>query len=285
MIKTAVCLINYNAYSDTLACVESLCKESCHIVVVDNGSSNDSVEQLQRAWNDEVCVWTTDDERTFNQVATSAHCRVHLILSKKNGGFAYGNNLLLRFVRQHLDCPYVLWLNNDTEVPEGFIGTLEQAALKHGDSSVAIAAEERNFYTGQRRHSGVHYLNLPTGLAFPFPLWPSHRYICGACLFTSVTAPEWDESYFLYYEDADYAFRLKQSGFQIVSTAETYYLHKQGVSTGQHRETVLKSMWHFYRLHYPRLRPLVRMIRAIQYLLCGNKTALSALNNSYESAR
>lgn len=285
MIQTAVCLINYNAYQDTLACVESLRKGACHIVVVDNGSTNDSVEQMRQAWGDDVSVWNTDDEHTFHAVSLSAHGRVHLLLSQRNGGFAYGNNLLLRFVRSHLSTPFVLWLNNDTEVPEQFVETLERTALQHGKTSVAIAAEERNFYTGERRHAGFHYLNLPTGLAFSRPLWPSHRYICGACLFTSVEAPEWDESYFLYYEDADYAFRLRQAGFRLVSTAETYYLHKQGASTGQHRETVLKSMWHFYRLHYPHLRGWVRIVRAIQYRLCGNKTALSALNKSYESAR
>lgn len=284
-MRTAVCLINYNAFTDTIACVESLRNEPCHIVVVDNGSTNDSVAQMQQAWQGEVNVWTTDEAHTFQQVARVESPRVHLILSKKNGGFAYGNNVLLRFVKQQIACTYVLWLNNDTEVPSGFINTLEQTASQQGTAQVALAAEERNFYTGKRRHSGIHHLNLPTGLAFSFPLWPSHRYICGACLFTSVDAPEWDESYFLYYEDADYAFRLQQNGYQMKATSDTHYLHKQGVSTGQHRETVLRSMWHFYTLHYPRLRPWVRAIRAIQYLLSGNKTALSALNNSYESAR
>lgn len=282
-MQTAVCIINYNAYNDTLACVQSLWNEACDIVVIDNGSKNDAVEHLRQQWQADASEWCYQDG-SFLPVTTPEAPRLHFILSEKNGGFAYGNNVLQQFVKQYLDSSAVLWLNNDTEVPEGFVSTLEHEYARY-QVPTAIAAEERNFYTKQRRHSGMHFLNLPTGLAFTHRLPLSHAYLCGACIMTSVDAPEWNEDYFLYFEDADYAIRLREKGYQLVTTDKTHYFHKQGVSTGGNREVVLKSMWHFYTLHFPRYKRLVRIIRSIQYRVCGNKEAYFSLNRYYESSR
>ncbi|MDO4190520.1 MAG: glycosyltransferase family 2 protein [Bacteroidales bacterium] len=284
-METAVCLINYNAYQDTLACVESLRCQHCYIVVVDNCSTNDSVAQLTNAWGNDVVVWHLEQKNFVLQTPLKENVSIHLVVSDTNGGFAYGNNVLLTFVKLHLSAKYILWLNNDTVVPENFIDVLQNEIAATNTERVALAVEERNYYTKSYRHSGFHYLNLLTGLAFPRRVMPSHKYICGACLFTSVNAPTWNENYFLYYEDADYAMRLKSAGYKMVATKQTYYLHKQGVSTGQHPETIFKSMCLFYRTHFPHLLPIARCLRSLQYKLNGNKKALDALIKCYDTAR
>ena len=93
-IKHAVVLVNYKGWADTIVCVNSIkkCKDDPHIIVVDNGSPDDSVSQLKKAFPD-----------------------LDLIASPTNLGFSAGNNLgIKRALRKGAQVVYIL--NNDTEV-------------------------------------------------------------------------------------------------------------------------------------------------------------------------
>lgn len=93
-------ILHYMAGQDTVECVESIIKastESEHnisIVVVDNGSTNDSYEFLKRELenNDKVMLLHSDD----------------------NLGFAKGNNIGFRYAKHQLKADFIVMLNNDT---------------------------------------------------------------------------------------------------------------------------------------------------------------------------
>ena len=54
-----IILVNYNGCEDTIECVQSLSEmdyEEYRIVVVDNGSSDDSLEKLNLIRNDKIIV-------------------------------------------------------------------------------------------------------------------------------------------------------------------------------------------------------------------------------------
>ncbi len=74
-------VLNYNGYSDTMECVGSLRKSirpekvDYQIVVVDNHSTDDSYELLQKALPEEVV----------------------LLQSSRNAGYAYGNNVGIKY--------------------------------------------------------------------------------------------------------------------------------------------------------------------------------------------
>lgn len=93
-IKHAVVLVNYKGWKDTVVCVKSIKKsqDAPHIIVVDNGSPNESVAELKKAFPD-----------------------LDLIEAGTNIGFSAGNNL---GIKQALDlgAEVVHILNNDTEV-------------------------------------------------------------------------------------------------------------------------------------------------------------------------
>ena len=97
MCKIAVVILNYLNYKDTLECVESINKQfykDIEIIIVDNGSKNDSFEQINNKFN---------------------NCKkVHIIKSDKNLGFAKGNNLGIDYARLKLNCNFILLVNNDT---------------------------------------------------------------------------------------------------------------------------------------------------------------------------
>ena len=100
--KIGTVVLNYRNYQETLDCVASLkCQNYPEhaIVVVENGSGNESAQVLQEAFD--------------------GKSQITLIVSQKNLGFAKGNNLGIRHAREKLGCDYVFVLNSDTIVPDG----------------------------------------------------------------------------------------------------------------------------------------------------------------------
>lgn len=80
-------ILNYKTYEEAAACAESILStqtwKNMHIVIVDNGSGNGSEEWLVEHFIDEK--------------------RVRVIASGENLGFARGNNLGIRYAREHYD--------------------------------------------------------------------------------------------------------------------------------------------------------------------------------------
>lgn len=96
MEKVGVVILNYLNYKDTIECIESIKSdiyENKEIVVVDNGSSNESWEELNKLYKG---------------------TNIHLIRSDENLGFAKGNNIGIRYATNKLNCKFVLVVNNDT---------------------------------------------------------------------------------------------------------------------------------------------------------------------------
>ena len=93
--KVFVIMINYNAYNETLACVASLRQQTYNdlsIVIVDNFSTNESVQIIEKNCQD--CI---------------------LVKSSINLGFSGGNNLGAQKAIE-LGADYMIFLNNDTEL-------------------------------------------------------------------------------------------------------------------------------------------------------------------------
>ena len=105
--KVAVIILHWNNYEDTCNCLYSLRAATYRnllTVVVDNASSNDSVERLR---------------------AEFPEC--HFIMNPANYGFAKGNNEGIRYILEQ-NADYVMLLNNDTVVEPGFLEPLISAA-------------------------------------------------------------------------------------------------------------------------------------------------------------
>ena len=98
MPKVVIVVLNYCAYEETINCVRSIQKhctlEAINIVIVDNGSSNDSYQILKNEF------------REIKEIV--------IVRSEKNVGFAKGNNIGIKIARQQLGADFVLLLNSDT---------------------------------------------------------------------------------------------------------------------------------------------------------------------------
>lgn len=103
-----IVILNYNNAGRTADCLESILKHNSapvRVAVVDNASTDDSVEMLK--------VWQNGHPDVFE-----------LIVSPENGGYARGNNLGLEYFGKDEDVDKVLILNNDVIFTEDIIPTL-----------------------------------------------------------------------------------------------------------------------------------------------------------------
>ena len=100
MQEVSVVIPNFNGISFIADCLDSLKKQTWtnfEVIVVDNGSTDGSREVVQSGYPD-----------------------VHLIPLAENTGFCHAVNVGI----EATDTPYVILLNNDTQVHPDFVGEM-----------------------------------------------------------------------------------------------------------------------------------------------------------------
>lgn len=103
--SVAIIIVNWNGYSFTQSCLRSLQAgtfSDFHIILVDNASSDGSVEKLKEEFG----------QATY-------------LVNEKNLGFTGGNNVGIQHALQQ-GFQYIMLLNNDTEVEPDFLEHLYQ---------------------------------------------------------------------------------------------------------------------------------------------------------------
>lgn len=96
MEKVAIVVLNYLNYEDTIECIASIKKmeyDLAGIVIVDNGSTNESYDILKRRYNREK--------------------NISVLRAGKNYGFAKGNNIGIKVARERYRADFVYIVNND----------------------------------------------------------------------------------------------------------------------------------------------------------------------------
>ena len=222
-MKTAVILLNWNGADDTVMCLDSLAnaRGDFFTVVVDNGSSDDSVKRLR-------------------QYKDSSSLDIRLLELDRNYGFAGGNNRGVRLASEDKPDAYLL-LNNDTEVTPDFLERLEGFISAHKDYS--ILTPRINYYydkskiwncggtlrLGFRKYryagcnedkvKGKDFLHI--------------SFITGCALFClpSVLEPDGTlltERFFFGEEDFDFSMRMKKRGLKMACVMDSVIYHKVG---------------------------------------------------------
>jgi hypothetical protein len=221
-----IVVLNWNGADDTLTCLNSLQElhyQDCRLVVVDNGSTDGSLERIR------TTIWA----RT-----------VTILENGTNLGYAGGNNVGIRYALEQ-DAAFILLLNNDTVVDPQLIDALIHAAERYPDDGIFGATI---FYL--ERPDTVWFQGakwLPDALDFTWPgqgLSPGVSaladeetdYVCGAAMFFRAEIARkigvLDERFFLVFEESDWCFRARRAsyGCRMVSAAKVW--HKIGASFG-----------------------------------------------------
>ncbi|RFM26689.1 glycosyltransferase family 2 protein [Deminuibacter soli] len=295
MDKVYIVLLNYNAWQDTVACIQSILKQSYaqyEIVVVDNMSTNDSRTQLI-TWARQLPAaqgWQLlqYNHLQFDTITGNPQPVISFIWSDKNGGFAYGNNIGMRYSLQQTG-PHFIWLlNNDTVVFEDTLTNMvrffiqQQAVQKtgmagclqlyyHDPSQVQIMYGRYNYRFGLASEYGAR---MPLQQAQQLPDVPVD-YLSGACMLTHSSVIEriglMSEDYFLFFEELDLAVRLKNAGYALVYCKDARILHKHGVSIngGTTSGTRPFADYHHFRSEYIFVRKYYRRYILFYLLVTG----------------
>jgi GT2 family glycosyltransferase len=221
-----IIVLNWNGLVDTKACLASLRRlhySAARIVVVDNASSDGSVDAIRR---------------------DSANNGVEIIEAKRNLGYAGGNNLGIRHALDQ-SADFVLVLNNDTTVDPTLLDELLAAADRAPDAGCFgpwiyyMHDPERLWFTRSDWSSDIAAFTAPWKGRLGSELsneTTSTEYVCGAALFFRAAVARkiglLDERFFLVYEDSDWSFRARRAGFACVSVPKARVWHKVGTSFG-----------------------------------------------------
>jgi GT2 family glycosyltransferase len=224
-----ILLVNWNGKNDTLACLASLRKASYqprHILVVDNASTDGSVEAIRAQFPE-----------------------VEVLANPRNERFAAANNQGMQMALQ-AGAELVLLLNNDTEVAPDFLDHLVQAVHSRDDAGMAapkiyyhhnpnllwFAGGKINLWTGRIWHRGLRQLEFPEQMQHVSAAPEVVDYLTGCAILAKRACIDkiggLDENYFMYAEDADWCWRARQAGFVCVYQPTAKIWHKVGASAG-----------------------------------------------------
>jgi GT2 family glycosyltransferase len=276
MDEVCICIVNYNNGPMTIQCIQSVFKQTFDhykIIIIDNASTDRSVSKIRSFLQNSNYPFSeiAYSNQTFSR--TDSFSKVMIIQADINGGYSFGNNVAIQYARKISAFTHLLIINNDVQLEDHFLEKMmtcfhhSQSCLK--SDKIAMGATEFRI-SGKVNHRGYHHLNLFTGLSLSFPVFPSFKYIVGACIFLPMEAPLMDESFFLYYDDAQYSKILKASGYLLKTCSKAKYIHDISHTTRKEKSMhihAFRSMKLFYRKHYPVYLPVVLIIRTIANLI------------------
>jgi N-acetylglucosaminyl-diphospho-decaprenol L-rhamnosyltransferase len=257
----SIIIVSFDARADIERCLESLhhpAPETPHeIVVVDNASSDGSVEAARR-WPD-----------------------VRVLETGANLGFARANNIGIRASSGDT----LLLLNSDTIVPAGAVDRMMADLRRHPDAAVVgprlVDANGRAELSFGRMIGPANELRqklLVRGQAAGVSLISSYvdritreegspDWVSGACLLVSRRDAEaaglLDERFFMYAEDVDFCAAIRANGRRIRFTPAAEIVHLRGRSRASADEATTRayrrSQIAFYEKHHPAWAPWLRL--------------------------
>lgn len=238
-MKLLIVVVNFRSASLTADALTSLVPEfdlvqSCHVVVVDNASGDDSIETLS------ALIRRTPELTT----------KVTLVPAPRNGGFSYGNNVGIRhWLDGNAPPEYVLLLNPDTVVRPSAIRELVQFMDTQSEAGIAGSRLEDPDGTPQR--SAFRFPSVPGELEGTISFGPATRllsrwvvappvsdeihqtdWVAGASMIVRWSVIEriglLDENYFMYFEEVDFCLQAKRAGWPCWYVPTSHVVHLVG---------------------------------------------------------
>lgn len=210
MALVSVVVLNWNGGELLKKCLESLQKNTEYpdyeVIVVDNGSEDGSQELVRKDFPD-----------------------IRLIENEKNLGFAKGNNRGIKAGEGE----YIFLLNNDTEVTKGWLTELVKVAAS--DPAIGIVGCRLEYPDGEVQHAGGYVTSAGIAKHYTSGGQREVEYVTGAALLIKKGVIEeigyLDEKFSpFYFEEMDWCFRAKKSGYKIIYSPNAEIVHHESFS-------------------------------------------------------
>ncbi len=272
MLDLGIVIVNWNTKELLRRCLQTVLASTgdftFKVVLVDNASTDGSADMVRAEFP-----------------------TVEVIASPTNGGFSYGNNLGLKAFGYRgkgdvdADAPrYALLLNPDTEVPSTSLYDMVKFMDSRPEIGVAgpkLVLEDGSLDVACRRSFPTPMVSFYrfSGLSKLFPHNPRFgRYnmtfvdpdvelevdsVVGAYMQVRREAIRdaglLDELFFMYGEDLDWAYRIKEAGWKVFYHPQVMVKHIKRASSRRSKKAQFefqRAMLIFYRKHYRRTTPL-----------------------------
>jgi len=225
--SVAAIVLNYNGREVTLQALESLTKmtyPNYDVVVVDNGSTDDSFQAVEEAFP-----------------------QVFQVRTEINKGAASGCNLGIRWAMER-EYDYLLILNNDIEVDPAML--TELVTLAQGDPTIGcVGPKEYYYWDRQRIWSAGGRLRFRESITRErgdgeidqgqYDQDEEMDYINGCAMLVRREVVDavglWDPIFHLAVEDADFCTRMKQRGYSCWYAHRAQLWHMVGYATGVYK--------------------------------------------------
>lgn len=250
---------NYNGHAFLKDCLEALTpqlREDIHVLVVDNGSTDESVSYLK------------------------SYEGIEMLLLPENTGFCGAVNAGIKASRTK----YVILLNNDTKVLPGYV-----------DGLIAAMEKDERIFSGSARMLQMHVPELiddagdeycALGWAFargkgkPASAYEKHTEVFAACggasIYRRAVFDEigyFDDHHFAYLEDIDIGYRARIFGYRNVYVPEAKVLHFGSGSSGSRYNTFKVKLSSRNSVYLPwKNMPLVQLVLNAPFLVLGYLT-------------
>lgn len=260
---TTVIIVNWNAYEDTIQCLNSVLQishtqKSVNIVIVDNNSLDNSHKKINEYLKghdsleeqENFPLKSTERIKQVSVYQTNIDPinKVVLIRAYKNYGFSGGNNVGLRYSFLNLKSDYYWILNNDTLVTKDALSSMIKRMKE--DENICICGSTILRLDDKKTVQcyGGSYYSLFSGRGWSYKEGTKYdakvnntlveskiNYICGASMILKASFIQrinyFCEDYFLYNEEIDLTMRLKEAE-KIAVAVDAIIYHKIGATIG-----------------------------------------------------
>lgn len=276
-MKLSIIIVNYNTVNLLRDCINNLTgiNPNYEIIVVDNGSTDGSAHMVENEFSDDPRI---------------------LLIKNENKGIAHANNLALK----HASGKYILHLGTDA-YPKPYVIKELMLYLERfpGVGIVTARLVTRSGAPDMDAHRGfptpwaalTHFTKISRVFSkskllnqyfmgwldlytdHEIDLCISHFMLVNKQVYEDIGG--WDEDFFVFGEDVDFCYRVKQHGWKIMYLGHLEVLHYKGAGVGRKTSSDIKTasntspetrkrmkmatvsaMKMFYKKHYARKYPV-----------------------------
>ncbi len=276
-MDVSIIIVTYNCADYIITCLQSVYEEtknvSFEIIVSDNNSTDNSLQLIENRFHD-----------------------IQIVRNSNNIGFGAANNIAAKRAKGK----YLLLLNPDTILINNAVKIFFDF-LQNNTGKIGCIGGNLLDNNGKPSNIGGHFPSLfqlfsDIGFRCLYPGFYRRKvtlmltvetmprnmhidYVCGAALFLDKKMFDemqgFDENYFLYFEDTDLCFRLKQSCYTNCIVPDARIIHLESVSTGSNDGSKIseqkfkffeKSKQLFFRKSYGKTHVFFVKILTVFYL-------------------
>jgi Predicted glycosyltransferases len=268
--KVTIIILNWNGWEDTVECLESVYQieyPNYDIVVIDNGSKDNSIEKIKEYASGKIPVESSfvrynpnnkplclieysQEELKFKDRVQKGlenfplEKRLILIKNNENYGFAEGNNIAIKYTIEFLKPDHILLLNNDTVVDPVFLDKLIQAA--ETDPNIGVVGPTIYDYSPPHRLQSTgskilwnrgDAINLTSEEDVKVGTLKKVDAVTGCALLAKSEVFKkiggLNKNYFAYFEEIEWCVRTRNELYEIVYVPQGKVWHKGGATSNK----------------------------------------------------